>query len=409
MVSIGKKIRLAFSGKKSEIADIIPFSQVKSYIEGVKNKVKISKNHSYLIKNYEEFIEKLDNVKKELDILKNNGEKKFTKITNERLKGIKKINEFNLSSFKEFYVDAAQVVRNLMKIPARIQRNTLIYENGEETIDAFNIFLKSFRVLNYEFSKIKSEDNTVNIQRNALTKFNEMQEFLVKKESLLKSIKLLKKGKEEKNRILEEKNANIQSGQSKIRNKKALEIKKSISALDRKLREIDSKLKINLLKGRRPISKILYSKDKKLFKFFKSFIKYPIENVNEKFWKMIDTLEKENLNFVKERKKIEAFLKFSRNNLSNMIEEYLEVKLEKKKFEEKLKEISLANKKILLDFELQKEIAQNDFTRTRRKLDEIEKEKNTLEIDIDKNLRILEKLLSKIVNNKVQIDLKNHD
>jgi DNA repair exonuclease SbcCD ATPase subunit len=407
MSSIGKKIRLAFSRKKPEIVETIRFSEVKSYIEKLRKSEKVPSDRasiSLLTKKYKEFMEKLDDVKKELEILQKNGEKRFTKITNENLKEIKNLDEFNSSSLREFYVDTAQVIHSIMMIPARIQRKTLNYKNGKETIDALNSFLKSFRNLKKAYSETLTRNSAVEYHGNALKKYKEMEEYLRKKEDLQNRIELLKKEKEEKKRNLEERTANLQTAQSKIDNEEILEAKKRIIALDSNIREISIDLKIYLRKGRRPISKILHSKDRKLFEFYQYFAKYPLENINEKFWKMIATLEKENINLgMKERKKIDDFLNFAKKKLKAMIKEYEDAKAKKKKLEENFRKISSRNENTLRNFKLQREIAQNDFTRISGRLDELERDENMLEIDIKKNARILEKMLSEIGNNKVKI------
>jgi hypothetical protein len=405
MSSIGKKIRLAFSRKKLETIETIRFSGVKSYIETVRNSEEVSKDYSFLIKNYEEFMEKLDEVKNELEILRENGEKRFTKMASENLDAIENLDEFNLSSFREFNANTAQVILSIMKIPAGIQRKTLKYENGKETINALNLFLKSFRTLKNVSSELLAENSVVRYHGNALKKYKEMKESFRKKEELRNRIELLKKEKEGKKRDLEESTANLRAARLKIDNKEILEAKKHLTSLDSKIREIASDLKINLRKGRRPISKVLHLKDRKLFEFFQFFIEYPLENINTRFWKIIATLEKESIDLgEKDKKKIADFLKFSKRKLNDRIREYEDAKTKKKKLEETLSKITFRNKELIGDFELQEETAQNDFTWKSKKLDETISEKNLLETDIKKNARILENMLGKIFRNKVRIE-----
>ncbi|MCW4030868.1 MAG: hypothetical protein NWE80_00710 [Candidatus Bathyarchaeota archaeon] len=405
MSSIGKKIRLAFSRKKPVTVEIIRFSEVKSYIEAVRNSEKVSKDYSFLIKNYEEFIEKLDEVKRELLILRENGEKRFTKMASENLDAIENLNEFNSSSFREFIDNTAQVILSVMKIPAGIQRKTLKYENGKETINALNSFLKSFRTLKNVSSELLAENSVVRYHGDALKKYKEMRESFRKKEILRKKIELLRKEKEGKKRNLEESTENLRAIRSKIDNKEILEAKKHVTSLNNKIREITSDMKINLRKGRRPISKVLHSKDRKLFEFFQYFIEFPLENINARFWEIIATLEKESINLgEKERKKIDNFINFSKRRLNDRIREYEDAKTKKKKLEENLSKISFRNKEILGDFELKKETAQNDFTWKSKKLEETINEKNMLETDVKKNAKILENMLCKILSNKVKIE-----
>lgn len=405
MSSIRKKIRLALSGRKPEIEETIRFSEVKSYIEKLRDSEKVSKDYSSLMKSYDEFMEKLGEVKKELEILQKNGEKRFTRIAIRNLEGIKDLDEFNSSSFREFYVDTAQVVHDIMKIPGGIQRKTLNYEHGKETIDALNSFLRSFKNLRKVFSEILAENSVTEYHGNALKKYIEIEDSLRKREDLQNRIKSLRKEKEEKKRDSEEKTANLRAAQSRIDNKEILEVKKRIVSLDKKIKQSSSGLRINLRKGRRPISKILHSEDKKLFEFYQYFTEHPLENINERFWEIIATLEKERSNLgEKERKKIDGFLDFCKKKLNDMMREYEEAEARKRELEENFSKVSLENKEFLRDFELQEETARKDLAWTSKELDEMERESSILGIDIGKNVRILEKMLGKIGNNRVTIE-----
>jgi len=410
MSSIGRKIRLAFSRKKPETVETIHFTGVKSYIEKLKKSERVPKNYYLLKRNYEEFIERLDDVKIELEILQKNGEKRFTRITNEKIDAIKELDEFDLSSFGEFYVDTDKVIHSMMEIPAGIQRKTLYYENGEETIDALNSFLRSFRNLKNVFSEILAGNSVVGYYGNAMKKCKEIEDSLKRMENLQDRIELLRKEREEQKRNKEERTANLQAAQSEIDSEEILEAEKRVIALNSNIREISSDLKTNLRKGRRQISKILHSKDRKLFKFYQYFTDYPLENINERFWGMVATLEKESINLgEEERKKIDPFLNFSRKKLDDMIREYEDAKEKKKELEENFSKISLRNEELLRNFRREKEIAQNDFTQTSRKLVETEREENMLEIDIKKNMIMLEKMLGEISNNVVKIEYLTDD
>ena len=203
---------------------------------------------------------------------------------------------------------------------------------------------------------------------------------------------------------------NLQAAQSKIDNEVIREAKKSIASLDSEIREIGSVLKINLRKGRRPISKILHSKDRKLFAFYQHFIEFPLDNVDERFWEIVATLEREQNNLSeKERKVIEVFLSFSKHRLNAAIGEYEAAKAEKKELEQDVRRISLRNHELLRDFEHQKEIAQSELTWISQKLAEIERENNKVKTDIKKNARILEEILSKIGSNPVKVELPDDD
>jgi len=237
-----------------------------------------------------------------------------------------------------------------------------------------------------------------------LGKYRELEDALSRNEDLQKGIELLEKEKEEKKRSLEETTAKLQAAQSEIDNEEILEVRKRITSLDSRIREIRSDLRINLRRGRRPISKILHSKDRRLFEFFKHFSKYPLENINKRFWEMIATLEKEEVNLgEKQRKKIDDFVSFSRNKLSDMLRECEDAEAKKRELEDIFNKISSRNKELLGNLELEKETVQNDFTSTSKKLDEMKREKKTLEIDIERNARILEKMLGKTSSSRVKI------
>ena len=405
MSSIGEKIRLAFGGKRRDVVETIRFSEVRSYIERLRGSGEASRDYSLLIRNYDEFMEKLDEVKKELDVLRQNGEKRFTRIANEILKGISSMDEFDLSSFREFYSDAAQAVQSLMKIPGTIQRKALSYENGKEAVNALNSLLKSFKNLRKARSETLGGNSTLNHHGSALKKCRELEDAFSRKAELQKELESLEEEKEERRRNLEETAANLQAAQSEIESEEMLETKKRITSLDATVRKIRSDLRINLRRGRRPISKILYSKDRRLFQFYQYFAEYPLENVNDRFWEMIATLEKEEVNLgEKERRKIDDFVSFSRNRLVAMIGEYEDARAKKRELEESYSKISLRSKDLLRNLELQKENAENDFARTTKRLEEVETEKDMLESVIEKDVMMLEKTLSRIGNVKIKIE-----
>ena len=97
-------------------------------------------------------------------------------------------------------------------------------------------------------------------------------------------------------------------------------------------------------------------------------------------------------------------MNFSKNELNDTIGEYEAAKEEKKKLEKNFNKISLRNEKLLRDHRREKEIAQNKFSRTSGELVEKEKENDLVEIDIKKNKKILEKMLSRIGNSIVKIE-----
>ena len=405
MSSLRKKIRLAFGGKRSEVVENVRFSEVESYIARWRDSGEASRDYSLLIRSYEEFVGQLDEVRRELDVLRESGEKRFTRITGGILKGIGSMDESDLSSFKQFYDDAAQAIQSLMKLPGVIQRRTLSYENGRETIDALNSLFKSFRNLRKVSSEVLAENSVLKHHRSALKKHKELEDAFNRMRDLQIEIELVEKENEERRRRLEDATARLQAGQSEIDGKEIVEAERRVASVDRRIRQISSDLTLNLRRGRRPISKILHSEDRRLFEFFKRFSKYPLESINERFWEMIAVLEKRNASLGgKERGEIDDFVSFCRNKLQDMIGEYEEARAEKKESEQRLNEISSRRKELLGNLELEKENAQNDFASASKRLDEMVGEKDTLEIDIEKNARMLERMLSKISSNRVKIE-----
>ncbi len=396
---------MTFKGNRPEVVESVHFSEVESYIDRWRDSGETSRDYSLLIKRYDEFMEQLDEVKKELDALRKNGEKRFTRTIGDLLNGIGSMDRSDLSSFGQFYDDAAQAIHSVITIPSVIQRRTLLYENGRETIGALNSLLKRFKNLEKASSELLAEDRVLKHCRTALKKHRELQEAFEKKDDLQEAIALLEKEIEAKNSKLEKITAKLQAAQSEIDNEETVEAKRHVASVDRKMRQIDSDLMGNLRKGRRPIRKILHSEDRRLFEFFKHFSKYPLANINKKFWEMIALLKKQNVNLEeKEKREIDDFVDFCENRLQEMVIEYENTITEKNKSEERLNEIVSRSKNLLRDLELQKENEQNDCTSSSKRLDEMVKQKNTLEADIVENSEILEEMLSKIGNTKVKIE-----
>jgi len=400
------KIRISlpsFGKKKERGIETIQFSEIKDYMKKLKDERGISEYYDELEKSYEKFMNKLDRVKKAFEDLENKGEKKFTPLVKNNLEKIKKLDEFNISSFQKFYNDSFYIIDKIMKVPGRIQHELLNYENGKKSIDLLNSFLRDLHELKVILAKRYSKYNIVNHFENALKKNKEMEESMKKMNSIEKEIESVMKEEEHTKELLEEKIENIQTIESKIKNKKIIEFEEQISSLDSKVRIIKSDLRTNLLNTRRPISKILHSKrDKKLFVFFKKFTENPLENINEDFWKMINILEKENLDESKNGS-INEFLKFIENELNDKIIKYKNLEMEKKKLKDTVERLSLKNKEVLRKSKGEKEGIQQKLKRIHRKSDDLKKEKNDLELIIKKRIKTLEMILRKIGNHKVKI------
>ena len=351
-------------------------------------------------------MDKLHGVEKALEILEKEGEKTFTFAVRKKLEKIKELNKFDVSSFQEFYTDTFHVIDEIVKISPQTQHQVLKYKNGKETIQLLNSFLKKTRDLKKILAKRYSEYSIVNHFENALKKHKEIEELVEKIGGIENKIESVIKEEKHTEELLEEKIKNLQTIELKIRNENIAKLEKQISSLDNKIRTIKSNLKMNLLNARRPISKILHSKrDKKLFVFFKKFIDNPLENINEDFWKIISILKNENLN-KNENRSINEFLKFVENKLNDIIVEYKNLEIKKKKLKGTVEELSLKNKEVLGKFEKEKNDTEEKLRIIHKRLSDLKKEKKSLDTIIRKNVKALEIILKKVSDRKIKIKLK---
>lgn len=411
MSGITIKINLPFFGRKNRAgAESVKFSEVKNYAEKLRNEGKISEYYDRLREAYKNFMDRLDEVERALKILEGNGEKKFTHLVRKNLEGIKKLDEFSIPSFQQFCVVTFYIIDRIVKIPGQIQHEVLGYKNGKETIDLLNSLLRNLEDLKDILAKRGSEYSVVNDLEGALKKHEEIEELMKRNGDVERKIESVTKEREETKNSLEKNIENAMTAESKTDEGKVMEVKKRISSLDCKIEGIGSDIKANLLSARRPIGKILHSKgDKKVFGFFQSFIDHPLENIGERFWEMVNTLKKENIKLDEdERKSLNDFLKFAENELNDKIAEYDELKGNKKKLEDMAEDLSSKNRELIKKFEQGKEDAEKKFKAMSRKLDDLKKEKNDLEVDIEKNIKILESMLSKISGNGVRVELKQN-
>ncbi len=402
MSSIKIKIKFPFFGKeKREKIETIEFSKIKDHMKKLKDERGISEYYDELEKSYENFMNKLGEVKKAFEDLENKGENKFTPLVKNNLEKIKELDEFNVSSFQQFYTDSFHTIDKIVKIPARIQHEALSYEESKEAMDLLNSFLKNLKKLKNILAKRYSEYNLVNHFENALKKHKQIEESMKKIDIVEEKIESVMKEEEHVKKLLEEKVNNIHDIKLRVDNKKITKLEKQISSLDNKVRVVQSYIRMNLLSARRPISKILYSKeDKRLFEFFKKITEDPLENINENFWKIISIIEKENLS---EDRRINEFLKFVENELNNKIIEYKNIEMKKKKLKDVLKQTLSKNKDVLENFEKEKESTEKILKVIHKKLNDLKKEKNDLELIIRKGIKTLEMMLRKVSNHKVRI------
>ena len=403
----GIRIKIKFPGfsRKKEIeAENIEFTSVKEYMENLRHEGDVSEYYGKLKSVYEELMKKLEKTKKIFEVLINEGEKKFSPTVKRRLEKIKKIKNFDVSSFQDFYNDTFYLIDKLMKIPPETQREVLKYEKGKEAVDSLNSFLKSLQKLKDILAKRFSEYSMVNHLENAFKKYEEMEEELRRFKELEKKIESMSKGKDEVEKLLQEKIKNLQDAKSKIEKKELTRIQIELSSLDERIKAINSYLISNLLNARRPISKILHLKDKKLFDFFqKHFLRNPLENINEDFWRTVNLLKEKNIELNEdESASLHKFLVFV-DELEKKIKELKELEKKRKELENKIEKISTKNKEILRKFEEEKNDLEEEFKKMERRLNILKKEKNDLEAILKKNIRMLGIMLSKATERKINI------
>lgn len=407
MPPIKIKISLPLFGKeKKKEIKTIRFSEVKNYLEELRDKKEISEYYGKLKRSYEDFMEKLHEIEKALEILEDEGEKTFTPIVRKRLERIEKLNKFNISSYQEFYTNTFHIIDGIVKISPRTQYQVLEYEKGKETIDLVNSFLEKIQDLKKILAKRYSEYSVVNHFENALRKQKEIEGLMKKVESKKGRFELSVKEEIDAKKLFEGKNNNLEDVKSKLNHEKAKKLKIRIDSLNSEIEMAKTELKANLLGARRPISKVLHSvNDKKIFEFFqKKFIKYPLEHINEKFWLLVDIVKKENIKLDEnERKEMNEFLKFVENSLHDKHLKYKNLKMDKKKIEDMLEEISLKNREILERFKNEKKRAKKEFRIKKRRLENFRKEKDELEDLLRKKIKSLEIVLSKVSENEIRI------
>lgn len=405
MLNIRIKINFPlFRKENKKEVESIEFSETRNYMNKLKNEGEISKYYNKLEESYEKFINTLDEVKKTFEDLENRNEKKFAPLVRRNLKKIKKLDEFNVSSFQGFYIDTFYTIGRIVKIPVRVQHEALNYENGKEAISLLNSLFKELHNLKKILAKRYSEYSIINHFEKASKKHEEIQEFIKKTEDLEKKIGPVLKEEKNIKKSLEEKKKNLQDLEPKTENEKIMELKKQISSLDTEIKTIEYDLKISLLNGRRQISKVLHSEeDKKFFEFFQDFIKSPLENVNENFWKMVSKLKKIPKINEEGNENINEFLKFVENELNDKILEYKKLGNEKKKLEDTFEELSSKDREIFRKFEKEKYDAEKRFKIIQKKLNDLEKEKKRLEAGIRENIKILEIMLNKISNVEIKV------
>jgi predicted nucleic acid-binding Zn-ribbon protein len=406
MSGIKIKIGLPFFDKKEKKQiENIEFSDIKSYIEELRKEGAISEYYDKLKKSYETLIERLEKVKEAFENLENKGEKKFTSLVSKNLEKIKIIDEFDISSFQQFYTDTFYIIDSIIKIPARIQHEVLKYEDGKGTIELMNSFLNDVNDLKKILAMRYAEYSVVNHLENALKKHRELEDCMKRVEDIKKKIGLVTKEKEDTEKLFEERTEALKHTESRLDTEKVMELKEQIDSLNARIREIDSDLRSSLSRARRSISKILHSKgDKKIFEFFQNFMEYPLENINENFWEMVDILKfKYDELDEDENRRLNEFLKFIEDELKKKLDEYNNLIEEKKQLENILEKVSYRNKELVKKLEDEKKNVEEKLKIINRRLEKLEKEKYDLQGSFRKNVKTLEIIIKKASGNKIRI------
>ena len=204
---------------------------------------------------------------------------------------------------------------------------------------------------------------------------------------------------------MSEKEKELEDVKSKMKNKEIESLEKELEEIKNQINESKFYLRTNLLKAKRPITKILHSGDKKTFRFFNEFVESPLENINENFWEIVDLLKKERFEELEdvEKESIKEFLEFVRDKLEVELRRLSELVKKKRVIELKIEELKAENEKLLNKFIREKLEADEKLKETVRRFKRAEEEKNNVEKNFKKNLKILEKMIGRIAKREVKI------
>lgn len=392
--------------KEKKQTKIIEFSAVKNYIEQLKKDEEVSEYYEKLNKSYENLMKKIEEIKKNFEKLESMGEKKFTFLARKNLEKIKKIDEFNISSVQKFYTNTFYIINKIVKIPVQTQYELLEYKEGNKTIELLNSLLKDVNDLKKILAMRYGNYSAVNHLENAMKKPREIEEIINKIKNVERKIKSVEKEEVSAKQLLEEKTEALNYAKSRIDTKGIIELKKRIKFLDAKINMTGSDLRLNILRARRPISKMLHSENKKLFEFFQNFMEYPLENINENFWKIIALIRFKNAKLNgNERRTLDEFLTFVEHELQKKIDDYNKLREEKGQLKDALKKISSDNEKLLKKIESEKKNLEENIKTMDKMLKRLKKERGGLQLLLRKNIKILEIMIKKASGNKIKIKI----
>jgi len=400
------KINFLFGRREKKQIEAIEFSEIENYIEGIKSEKKISEYYDKLNDSYEKIMKRLEEAKKSLKKLESKGEKKFTSLVIKNLERIKEVEELNIPSLQQFYTNTFYIIDKIVKIPPQIQYEALEYEEGKEAVKLLNSFLKDVGDLKKILAMRYGEYSTANHLENASKKYKEVKKIMEDIKHIEDEIQSVIEEKEDAEKLLEEGAEALKHISSRIDTKEVMELRKHINSLDAKLVEISSDLKLRISRARRPISKILHSKDKKMLDFFHTFMKYPLENINEKFWKIVDTIRTSDVELNKdENRTLNEFLIFVDHELKKNIDEYNKLEEEKRQISGILKKVSSRNERLLENVENEKKDLEEKVRAVNKKLEKLKKARNNLQHLLRKNIKILEIMIKKAGGNRIKIKI----
>ncbi len=400
------RINLKFLFRKKKQIKIIQFSAIKSYIEKIKKEGEVSEYYEKLNMSYENLMKKTDEIKKNFKKLENMGEKNFTALAGKTLEKIEKVDEFKISSFQKFYTNTFYIINKIEKIPVHIQYELLKYEEGKKTIELLNSFLKDANELKKVLAMRYGKYSAVNHLENATKKADEIENILNNIKDVEKKIESIRKEKEDTERLLERKLNSINHTKSDINTKRVIELRNRIKTLDDKISKIEFDLRSNILRARRPISKILHSKNKKLFEFFQNFMKYPLENINENFWKVVALIRfKDNKLNKDESRLLDEFLTFTDHELKRKIDDYNNLREEKNQLRDTLKKVSSENEKALKKIGDEKKNLEENVKTIDKRLKNLERERHSLQLLLKKNIKTLEIMIKKASGDKIKVKI----
>jgi hypothetical protein len=371
---------------------------LKNFIEGLRKEGKVPEYYRVLGEKYKIFLDESKEVRKTLDELENKGEKKFTKSVKDNLNGIRPIDKENISEFQKFYATSSGIIDRIVRIPPFIQEDVLNYENGRHVIDMLNSFVMKFDDFKQFLAKRHGEYSAVIDFENSLQELKDIEELEKKLKNFNKPDDLINE-QEQLKKQLEGREWNF------VESKEKNELEGKVDDLNKEVEKISSSLKTEILKARRPITKILYSKENdKLFRFFENFTSNPLDNFNDNFWEIVDVVKQTKIDLEgDEKERLNEFLDFVKI-LNERIEEYNILKEKLDTLKDRLMKIVNEENREKDRLDREKMGLEEKLKDIERRIKKINEEREVIRERLSKNIGSLEANLSKISDRKVKID-----